>query len=68
MRQVLVSHPQCLSLELYTIETESKADFTAGSVLSGSPSGHAMGAAGVYYAMVTSLLPILQGGDAMKRW
>lgn len=38
------------------------------SVLSGSPSGHAMGAAGVYYAMVTSLLAILQGGDAMKKW
>ncbi|XP_055036251.2 glucose-6-phosphatase b [Misgurnus anguillicaudatus] len=34
----------------------------------GSPSGHAMGAAGVHYAMVTSLLPFLQGDDPLKRW
>ncbi|XP_051572227.1 glucose-6-phosphatase catalytic subunit 1-like [Myxocyprinus asiaticus] len=34
----------------------------------GSPSGHAMGAAGIYYAMVTSLLLILQGSDPVKRW
>ncbi|KTF96232.1 hypothetical protein cypCar_00003597, partial [Cyprinus carpio] len=33
----------------------------------GSPSGHAMGAAGVYYAMVTSLLTIMQGCDPLKR-
>uniref|UniRef100_A0A672R1L3 Glucose-6-phosphatase n=1 Tax=Sinocyclocheilus grahami TaxID=75366 RepID=A0A672R1L3_SINGR len=34
----------------------------------GSPSGHTMGAAGVYYAMITSLLPNLQGCDHLKRW
>uniref|UniRef100_A0A8C1Z0S6 Glucose-6-phosphatase catalytic subunit 1 n=1 Tax=Cyprinus carpio TaxID=7962 RepID=A0A8C1Z0S6_CYPCA len=34
----------------------------------GDPSGHAMGAAGVYYAMVTSLLTILQECDPLKRW
>ncbi|KAL7850083.1 hypothetical protein SRHO_G00194320 [Serrasalmus rhombeus] len=36
----------------------------------GSPSGHAMGAAGVYYAMVTSLLPLLLKGegDPVKKW
>lgn len=38
------------------------------SPLQGSPSGHAMGAAGVYYAMITSLLPILQECDPLKRW
>uniref|UniRef100_A0A674JXV1 Phosphatidic acid phosphatase type 2/haloperoxidase domain-containing protein n=1 Tax=Terrapene triunguis TaxID=2587831 RepID=A0A674JXV1_9SAUR len=27
----------------------------------GSPSGHAMGSAGVYYVMVTALLPCVQG-------
>ncbi|XP_072549541.1 glucose-6-phosphatase b [Salminus brasiliensis] len=36
----------------------------------GSPSGHAMGAAGVYYAMVTSLMPVLLKGDGdpVKKW
>ncbi|KAI2666240.1 Histone acetyltransferase KAT7 [Labeo rohita] len=34
----------------------------------GSPSGHTMGAAGVYYAMITSLLSILQSFDPLKRW
>lgn len=28
-------------------------------VITGSPSGHAMGAAGVYYTLVTSILTIL---------
>ncbi|XP_066497741.1 glucose-6-phosphatase b [Hoplias malabaricus] len=36
----------------------------------GSPSGHAMGAAGVYYVLITSLLPLLLKGDghSVKKW
>uniref|UniRef100_A0A8C3HSD8 Glucose-6-phosphatase n=1 Tax=Chrysemys picta bellii TaxID=8478 RepID=A0A8C3HSD8_CHRPI len=32
----------------------------------GSPSGHAMGSAGVYYVMVTALLPCVQGTQAFS--
>ena len=39
--------------------SESGFDISALLLVAGSPSGHAMGAAGVYYTLVTSILAIV---------